>query len=139
MFPSTRPWIPMLRARKPANEYHLKTNKSSVWDIDAGGGYCVSDGSVWVFLLGLLPASEPPPVETYSIDSQIDDTDCNTEAGEQTRRDIRIHQDIEIVQQESTLVRGNARPSLQKVFCPRQRAVPGQDFNQHAPDQGAKV
>jgi hypothetical protein len=76
MFPSTQPWITMLRARKPANE-------SSVWDSDAGGGYCVcdGDGNVCVFLPGLLPASEPPPVETHSIDPQIDDTDGDPEAG----------------------------------------------------------
>ena len=84
-----------------------------------------------------LPTYYLSALETTSIDAKIDEADGDAKAGEQTRRNVRINQSVEIVQQESTLVWGNAGPSLQPVFRPCQRASPRQEFNSDAPHQAA--
>ena len=94
---------------------------------------------VRLVLSGFLPTSEPSALETHGMDAQIDDADTDAAAGEQTGRYVRIDQGIKIVQEESALIWGNAHPSLQPVFRPGQRAGPGQDLDQNAPHQGAKV
>jgi len=51
-------------------------------------------------------------------------------AGEQTGWYVRIDQGIKIVQYESALIWGNARPSLQPVFRPGHRAVSHRETTQ---------
>ncbi len=75
--------------------------------------------------LGFRPTKPP------SVNDEIRRADRHSAHRQQRRRKIRIHNGVEIMQQERSLIRCDPRPRLKVVFRQRQRARPRPQFADH--------
>jgi hypothetical protein len=80
-----------------------------------------------------------PSPEAHGINTEIEQANGDTTYSQQPRRHIGVDQRVQVVQEKPTLIRADASAGSQPIFCRSQRTWPGQNFNEHTPDQGAEV
>lgn len=75
----------------------------------------------------------------HGINPEIEQADGETGGDEERHRDMGIHEDIEIMQQEAALVFAEASSLAEPVFQQSQRTRPRSNFEEDAPGERSEV
>jgi hypothetical protein len=84
-----------------------------------------------------IPVSRP--MISSGIHSHVDNRHHHSGLREPDRRNVRIDDPVEVVQQEAALIGINPSSKLKPVFRPRKRAWPRPGFDPYAPKQRGDV